>query len=313
MDGTRPTVDHVYQNFVMDSSRWSRWTPRGGDVLVCTSYKAGTTWTQMICGLLIHQTPTLPRPLAELSPWIDMLLSPIDEVIANCDGQAHRRFVKTHTPLDALPYFPNATYLVCGRDPRDVFMSMQHHMSNLDVMKAMSLVAAQGLAVTPPDPPPDDIDERFEQWLTRGSHDWETDGYPFWSHFRHAQTFWAYRHLPNIHFLHYADLQADLEGQMRRIAGLLGVTVEEAAWPALVKAATFAEMKANADRVAPDTHHGIWVSNRDFFHKGESAQWKGALSEANLRLYEEVKRARYDPQLVDWLERGRAAVDPKVV
>src|SRR6185436_15910242 len=129
----------------------------------------------------------------------------------------------------------------------------------------------------------------------------------------HAQTFWAYRHLPNIHFLHYADLQADLEGQMRRIASLLGVIVEEAAWPALVKAATFAEMKANADRVAPDTHHGIWVSNREFLHKGESAQWKGALSEANLRLYDEVKRARYDSRLVDWLERGRAAVDPKVV
>ena len=307
-----PRVEHVYKNFVMDSARWSSFKPRDGDVLVCTSYKAGTTWTQMICALLIHQTPDLPAPLAELSPWLDMRISSLDEVLTTYQGQADRRFIKTHTPLDGLPYFDNVTYLYCGRDPRDVFMSMQHHMTNLDFMQYAKLMVEQGQEMSPPPDLPEDLDDRFQLWMTKGSLDWEQDGFPHWSHFHHAKTYWDHRHLPNIHFLHYADLKADLEGQMRRVAALLGITIDEAKWPALVKAATFAEMKSNADRTAPDTNHAIWLSNSEFFHKGSNAQWRGAISEASLQVYEDVKRARFEPAFTDWLEKGSQAVgDPK--
>lgn len=312
--GQTPQVEHVYKNFVMDSTRWRGFVPRDGDVLVCTSYKAGTTWTQMICALLIHQQPDLPMPLGELSPWLDMLTASTDEVLATYEGQAHRRFIKTHTPLDGLPYFDKVTYLVCGRDPRDVFMSMQHHMSNLDFAQFGKVMAEQGAELEPPPPLPEDLNDRFELWMTQGSNDWEADGFPYWSHFHHARTFWDHRHLPNIQFLHYADLKADLEGQMRRIAGLLGIAVDEAKWPALVKAATFADMKAKADRTAPDAEHAIWVSNSEFFHTGLNAQWRGALNDASLKLYEDVKRARFQPAFAAWLEQGAAvAGDPKTL
>ncbi len=189
---------------------------------------------------------------------------------------------------------------------------MQHHMANADMEQLVKLLLASGEPLSPPPETPADVNERFRLWMTQGSFDWEADGFPHWSHFHHAQTFWNYRHLPNIHFLHYADLKADLAGQMRRVADALGVIIDEAKWPALVKAATFDEMKSNADRTAPNTNQSIWVSNREFFHKGVNAQWRGVLSEANLKLYDEVKRKRYDPTLVDWLERGSAAAgDPK--
>jgi aryl sulfotransferase len=312
--GGKPSVEHVYKNFVMDSARWSSFEPRDGDVLVCTSYKAGTTWTQMICALLIHQTPELPAPLAELSPWLDMRISSLDEVLTTYEGQAKRRFIKTHTPLDGLPYFDNVTYLYCGRDPRDVFMSMQHHMTNLDFMQYAKLMVEQGQEMAPPPELPEDLDARFQIWMTQGASDWEKDGFPHWSHFHHAKTYWDHHHLPNIHFLHYADLKADLEGQMRRVADILGITIDEARWPALVKAATFAEMKSNADRTAPDTNHAIWLSNSEFFHKGANAQWRGALSEASLKTYDDIKRARFDPAFTNWLESGSAAVgDPKTL
>ncbi|NQX94559.1 MAG: sulfotransferase domain-containing protein [Erythrobacter sp.] len=32
--------------------------------------------------------------------------------------------MKTHTPLDGLPYYPEAKYLCVTRDPRDAFMSL---------------------------------------------------------------------------------------------------------------------------------------------------------------------------------------------
>lgn len=310
----KPQTKHVYRNFFWDSSRWEGFTPRDGDVLVCTSYKAGTTWTQMICALLIHQTAELPAPLAKLSPWFDMLLTSRDEVLANLGGQANRRFIKTHTPLDGLPWHDNVTYLYCGRDPRDVFLSMQNHMANLNGMQLAKLLAEQGYDAEPPPPLPDDVDERFRLWMTQGAFEWEEDGFPFWSHFHHARSFWEHRDQPNIHFLHYADLSADLEGQMRRVAGLLGIEVAETKWPELVKAASFAEMKANADRAAPNTDHGIWLDNKDFFRKGVSGQWKGGLSDASLALYEEAKRNRYPAVFTDWLERGSMAVgDPKTL
>jgi aryl sulfotransferase len=307
----RPQITHTYANVLIDSARWAGFTPRDGDVIVCTSYKAGTTWTQMICALLIHQTADLPAPLGKLSPWLDMQLDPIGAILDQLEAQPHRRVIKTHTAMDGLPYFDNVTYVYCGRDPRDVFMSLQNHLANGDMEQIGRLLAAQGLEFDPPPPLPDDIDERFGLWMNVGTFDWEQDGLPYWSHFHHAETFWAHRDLPNVHFLHYADMKADLEGEMRRVARALAIEVDEARWPALVKAATFEDMKANADRTTPEAQHQLWVSNSQFFNKGENAQWRGALSEQSLKLYDEVARARYAPEVVDWLERGSAAGDPK--
>jgi len=306
----------AYKNMIMDNARWEAFTPRDGDVIICTAYKAGTTWTQMICALLVHQTTTLPRPLAELSPWLDMRMAPIAEVAANYEGQTTRRFIKTHTPLDGLPYYDNVTYLFCGRDPRDIYLSMQNHRDNLDIPKLIQLMIAAGetLDGPPPEAPPEDLNARFQMWLTRASFDWEKDGWPNWSVFHHGQTFWEARDKKNVHFLHYADLKSDLEGQMRRIAGILGIEVSEVAWPGLVSAATFESMKAGADRAAPDTNHGIWKSNADFFRKGESGQWRGVLNDESLALYDKVTRERYDAGFLAWMEHGSAeAGAPKAV
>jgi aryl sulfotransferase len=306
-----PRIEHVYRSMIVDSTRWQWFEPRAGDIVVCSAYKAGATWAQTICALLVHRTPDLPTPLSILSPWLDKRSRALDDVLAELEAQTHRRVIKTHTPLDAMPWFDAVTYLYCGRDPRDVFMSLQNHMANIDPDAVAAALAAQGVAFSPPRPLPDDLDARFEDWLSRGAFAWERDGAPYWSCMRHAQTFWRHRGLPNLSFLHYADLIADRAGEMRRLAAALGISLEARAWPALVEAAGFDAMKARADRLAPDADHGIWKQNAAFFNKGRSGQWRGVLGEASLRLYDDVVRARYDPTLIDWLERGsRAAGDP---
>ncbi len=312
MRADRPERLHDYTSPMMDSRRWAGFKPRDDDIVVCTSYKAGTTWTQMICALLVLQKTDLGRPLTEISPWVDIQADPIEDVLATYEAQKHRRFIKTHTPLDGLPYFENATYLFCGRDPRDVFMSMLNHIRNTDQEAIKRITERQGLE--PIDLPelPDDPDPIFRMWLTVATYDWEKDGFPFWSHFHHAETFWNYRHLPNLHFLHYADLQADLEGQMRRVAGLLDIEVDESLWAELVPAAGFDHMKKNADRYAPEVNHGFWRDNSRFFHKGTSGQWREALSPESLALYDEVKPQRVSPELGEWLEKGSLVCgDPK--
>ena len=299
----------------MDTARWEDFEPRPDDVFVCTSYKAGTTWTQMICALLVFQKPELPAPLSRLSPWIEVLTQPVEEMLAIYKAQTHRRFIKTHTPLDGIPFFEDATYLCCGRDPRDVFMSMLNHLDNIDEEVLRRLQETAGAELPDPDEQPElptEVNALFHIWLNQGSFEWEKDGFPFWSHFSHARSFWDYRHLPNLHFLHYSDLQADLEGQMRRVAGLLDIDVAESLWPELVRAATFESMKARPERFAPEANLGLWKDNSRFFNKGTSGQWRDALSRESLAAYDAVRRERVPPQLGEWLEKGSLVCgDPK--
>ena len=61
-----------YRTWLADSRRWDGFEFRAGDIVISTPSKCGTTWMQMICALLVFRDPELPRPLTELSPWLDI-------------------------------------------------------------------------------------------------------------------------------------------------------------------------------------------------------------------------------------------------
>ncbi len=73
-----------------DSARWLDFDVRADDIVISTGSKSGTTWVQMICGLLIFDTPDLPRPLAELSPWLDWLVLNRSAALAAYPSRASR-------------------------------------------------------------------------------------------------------------------------------------------------------------------------------------------------------------------------------
>ncbi|HEY3798478.1 MAG TPA: sulfotransferase domain-containing protein [Caulobacteraceae bacterium] len=299
----RPQRLHRYETANADSARWDAYRPRAGDIVVATAPKCGTTWTQMICALLVHG-PELPAPLTRLSPWLDRLSPPIETVLADLDAQPWRRIVKTHTPLDGLPYFDEVTYVFCGRDPRDAYLSMMDNMQNASEATMAAVRARLGL----PDSFvfPSDVNAFFRVWMTAPIHEWMDDGFPIGSVFGTARPFWAHRAAPNIHFLHYRDLTSDLEGEMRRLAGLLGIEVAEDAWPALVAAASFEAMRDGADDNAPGAHLGEWTRNDAFFARARMEEWRGVLNAENQALYEELAPVRVEPALRAWLEGGRA-------
>jgi hypothetical protein len=105
--------------------------------------------------------------------------------------------------------------------------------------------------------------------------------------------------------LHYSDLLRDLEGQMRELATILGIDVDESAWPVLVQAATFENMKGNAEMLVPEADKNMWSSRQKFFHKGTVDQWQGVLGDEELTLYRATMQDRLDPELAQWLENGR--------
>ena len=49
-----------YRSDDEDSARWEEFRFRDGDIVISTRSKSGTTWMQMICALLVFQTPDLP-------------------------------------------------------------------------------------------------------------------------------------------------------------------------------------------------------------------------------------------------------------
>ena len=295
-----PELRHRYETLVADSDRWSEFPHRAGDIIVCTPPKCGTTWTQMLCALLVHQSPDLPLPLTRLSRWIDRRSEPIDQVADELGSQSFRRVLKTHTPLDGLPYREDASYVFCGRDPRDAFLSMMDHFANLSEKTIAEVAKHAPMAGAVPNDP----NGLFPVWLTVGAHPWLEDGFPFGSSSHMTQSFWEFRKLPNILFLHYADLTRNLDAEMRRLSAFLGIPVNEEIWPQLVQAGSFSAMKSEADDVAPGAHNGEWTNNTAFFRMARMGHWREALSAENRALYEQTWSKRIDPELKHWMEEG---------
>ena len=259
----------------------------------------------MICALLILQTPDLPSPLAQLSPWLDWLVEPRDEVLARLAAQQHRRFIKTHTPLDGVPMDPRVTYIVVARHPLDMAVSLYHQSANLDRHRLHQLT---GVPAAEPQRQRLPLREWLLSWIHAdvAPHE-QLDSLPgvMW----HLSDAWRRSKQPNVLLLHYDDLASDLAGQMRRVARRLDIEVPEGDWPRLVRAATFDRMRERSDLTAPDPA-GILKDRGAFFRRGSSGSGRELLSDAELSGYL-ARAAQLAPAgLLDWLHRGDVTSRP---
>ena len=303
-----------YRSITADSARWDGFVFRPGDVVISAPPKCGTTWMQMLCALLIFDGPAFPAPLGDISPWLDMSIHPLAEVTAAFAAQTHRRFIKTHTPLDGLPLHDDVTYVVVGRDPRDVMISYEHHLANVDIARFMALRAAavgnEDLAELPERRvPSEDPVERFRSFVTD-----ETPGVPptLASVLHHLDTGWQHRHDPNVALFHYADLQADLAGELLRLARVLGIPCAPQRARELAAEASLARMRERAADDAPNASQGAWKDVRAFFRSGGTGEWRERLSAADLAVYEARVAQLVGPDLAAWAHGGRLAsgLDP---
>ena len=289
-----------------DSARWDGFVFRDGDIIIATPAKCGTTWTQRIVSLLVFDSVELPQPLAHISPWLDMLTRPLEDVVAELDAQTHRRFIKSHLPFDALPFDERVTYITVGRDPRDAAVSRRNHWSNMDMEKVIeervAVAGGDDLAEESQAPPSEDA--WFGEWLGADSNDERSTLRVL---VRTLDSFWQQRHRPNVVLLHYRDLERDLVGQMAYLAERLGIERSRARLEELAPAASFDTMKAEAAAVAPNADQTFWRSTSDFFRSGTSEQWRGLLSEDDLARYEQRLHQLAGDDLAHWLEHGTSS------
>lgn len=298
-----------YQSDDEDSARWAGFPFRQGDIVISTRSKSGTTWMQMICALLVFQTPELPAPLSALSPWLDWLITPRDQVFAELEAQAHRRFIKTHTPLDGVPLSPLATYIVVGRHPLDMAVSLYHQGSNINRDRLAELTGKAPDLPRAGRPPRPDLHDWLVRWVDSGADPRESpDSLPgvMW----HLSDAWARRADPGLTgptvlMVHYDELSADLDYQMRKLAGLLGISVPPERWPDLVQAATFEAMRAEAAKKAPDPS-GVLKDPAAFFRRGRSGAGQEVLTAEELAHYHDRASQLAPPDVLTWLHQNEA-------
>ena len=291
-----PRKTRDIHNHHFDSTIWDAFEFRDDDIVIGTYAKSGTTWTQQIVGQLIFQGAE-DVDVAALSPWLDLRVPGKAEKLAPVAAQTHRRFLKTHLPVDALVYSPRAKYLYVVRDGRDVVWSMHNHHANANELWYRVLNDTPGRVGPPIEPPPASVRQYFLDWLAR-------DGHPFWPFWENVRSWWEIRELPNLMLLHFNELKADLPGQIRRIAAFLGIPIDARRWPAIIEHCSFDYMKANASKSVP-LGGVFWDGGaQTFIHKGTNGRWRDVLSEADCRWYEETAVRELGGQCAHWLATG---------
>ena len=291
-----PRKTREFHNHHFDSTIWNDFRFRDDDIVISTYAKSGTTWTQQIVSQLLFNGAE-GLNVAEMSPWLDLRVPPKEVKLPEVEAQTHRRFLKTHLPVDALVFSPKAKYIYIGRDGRDVVWSMYNHHANANGAFYQALNDTPGRVGPPIEPPPACVRRYFHDWL-------EKDGHPFWPFWENIRSWWEIRHLPNVLLLHFSALKADMPGELRRIADFLGITVDEDRWPAILEHCSFDYMKAHAARSAP-LNGLLWEGGaQTFIHKGTNGRWRETLTDDENRWYEETARCELGETCARWLATG---------
>ena len=291
-----PVKTREIHNHHFDSTIWNDLNFRDDDIIISTYAKSGTTWLQQIISQLIFDGAR-GLPVAEMSPWLDLRVPPKQVKLPEVEKQTHRRFLKTHLPVDALVFSPKAKYIYIGRDGRDVVWSLYNHHANANDLWYEAINDTPGRVGPPIARPKDSIVEYFQDWLN-------DDGQPFWPFWENIASWWNIRDLPNVQLIHFGNLKADMPGEIRKIATFLDIPIDETKWPAILEHCSFDYMKANATPSVP-LGGAFWDGGaQTFVHKGINGRWRDLLPAADSAAYEERAVAELGPACSQWLQTG---------
>jgi len=291
MNTSLPQQSATYKGALTDTNRWQNFKPRPDDIFICTPPKCGTTWTQAIVAMLVYGKVDHGDQPGNTSPWIDANFEPIEDYLKMVEAQSHRRYIKTHTPFDGIPYFPQCTYLVVCRDPRDMFFSMLNHRDNWVDKELILSVFPSG-------------DHAFQEWVDGKVDNNNFDKQSLDGAVHFLQTYWDYQNLDNVHLFHYSDMKNDLRTNIGLMATALNIKVDDTRLNEMTEAATFESMKKNADQFAPLSGSGLWEAESRFFATGKNAQWKGKLTEQELTAFDNKARELLTADQLAWLVRN---------
>lgn len=280
------------------TGNWDHVRIRPGDIIVGTWAKSGTTLTQQ----LIHELLSGGEGVAVFgaSPWVDCrFLMPLEVMESMLEAQTGRRFMKTHSPFEAVPWSPQVKYVYIGRDARDVLWSVYNHATSFTDAAWDAINAAEG-----PWPkwrhPQMDVRSYYLHWI-------ETDTAPgfhdlsFWDN---ILSWWNERRRPNVMLLHYSNIIADRAATLRRLSHFLEIDVDPARIPGMAERCSIEHMRAAA--IAAQTPLDIFFEKgaASFFNRGTNGRWRDVLTPEEAALADEVAARRLPPDCAHWLRTG---------
>jgi len=292
-----PQKTREIQSNHFDSTIWNDFKFRDDDIVIATYAKSGTTWMQQIISQLIFNGKE-GLPVAEMSPWMDLRVPPKEVKLPEVEAQAHRRFVKTHLPVDALVFSPKVKYIYITRDGRDIIWSLHHHHMTANEEWYHALNDTPGLVGPPMPRPVEDIVQYYHEWLDK-------DGYPFWSFWENVSSWWAIRDLPNVLLMHFGDLKKDMPGQILKVAEFLDIEVDMDQWDNILHHCSFQYMKENATASVP-LGGLFWDGGaKTFINKGTNGRWRDVLGEEDSEKYLQMSIEKLGSECAQWLNGDR--------
>jgi hypothetical protein len=222
--------------------------PRPDDIFIVTYPRSGTTWMQMILYQLTTDGSMDFPHIYEYCPWFEHSLL----AGGGFEGRPSPRLFKSHLPYRRIPRGP-CKYIYVARNGKDVAVSYFHLYQSHN--------GHQGSFA-------DFFDHFLRGKVEAGS----------W--FEHVAGWWRHRHDPNVLFLRYEDLLADLEGCLRRITAFCGFDVAADRFPSILERCSFAFMKEHESQFDPLTGM-VWEQGSQpnaFLRTGRAGDWKGRLS-----------------------------------
>ncbi|KAK4325109.1 hypothetical protein Pmani_004264 [Petrolisthes manimaculis] len=281
---------------------------KANDVLIMTYMKCGTTWMQEMvwtmrnnsnldhaatddainsrvpfleCDMFLGSTAVPPPdPDSSLSKEFAQLCpgkNPEDGFFLQmADAIPEPRTIKTHLPLSLFPpeLLDTVKIVYVARDPGDVAVSYYHHAM---LFKSIGYMGS------------------FESFISNFMDDNLLYG-PYWLHVKEA---WEKRNHPNLHFVFYEDLKADIMGELKKLDTFLGTNVNPHQIEKIKDFTRFEKMQERGNVFTrtgesdPYTIPMIENQHGGFFRKGKSGGWRERMNDNQVKLMEEWTTRRF--------------------
>ena len=286
------------RHHLLDSTIWNEFKFRPDDIIIGSYSRSGTTWIQQIVAQLLWQGAE-DINVAQMSPWFDCRFPAREERLAILEAQSHRRFFKSHLPVDELVFSPQAKYVYIARDGRDVLWSLYNHHVNFRDGVIESIDDVPDRVGPPMGYAPESVLQYFRDWLAK-------DGYPWWPYWEHIRSWWNIKELPNVMLLHFADLKRDMPAEIRKIGAFLDIAIDETTMEKIVNHCTFDYMKTYGQKSIPFGGY-LWQGGaKTFMHRGTNGRWKDILEGKDIEQYEQVAREELGTECTTWLSAGNS-------
>ncbi|KAF3704448.1 Sulfotransferase 1C1 [Channa argus] len=269
-----PLMNHIANNW---DSIWA-FCPDPSDILIATYPKAGTTWTQEIVDLLLHNGDAeackrAPTPVR--SPFLEICSPPpIPSGLELLGEMDPPRMIKTHLPIQLVPpafWEKKCKTIYVARNAKDNLVSYYY----FDCMN-----------LTQPEPGP------WEGYIHKFMH-----GELAWgSWYDHVKSYWLEKENKNILYIFYEDMKENPRREIERIMRYLDLSVSDEVINRIVELTSFKNMKDNPMANYSCIPASVFDhSVSAFMRKGEVGDWINHFTPEQSKMFDED----YEKQMKD--------------